>query len=144
MAECNCWQCQAERLYGAKRTTPMRGLQIGKVYLYQLFNETVMEFETLSDANNFRAYADAQIPYWDYDPVKTIDLNDPKQVITWAVKGWVKDNNLGITFCHECQSHTEDPETGKLYCRKPLGCMGCIEVKPNDFCSRGEKKSGDA
>lgn len=44
-----------------------------------------------------------------------------------------------VIRCHECQSHTEDPETGKFYCRKPLGCMGCIEVKPDDFCSRGEK-----
>lgn len=45
-----------------------------------------------------------------------------------------------VVRCHECQNHTEDPETGKLYCRKPLGCMGCIEVKPDDFCSRGERK----
>lgn len=93
MAKCNCWQCQAERLYGAKRTTPMRGLQIGKVYLYQLFNETVEEFETLADANRFRAYADANIPYWDYDPVTTIDLNDPKQVEKCRVWGWIKEDN---------------------------------------------------
>lgn len=42
--------------------------------------------------------------------------------------------------CHECQSHTEDPETGKHYCWKPLGCMGCIQVNPDDFCSRGKRK----
>ena len=45
-----------------------------------------------------------------------------------------------VTRCHECQSHTEDPETGKHYCWKPLGCMGCIQVNPDDFCSRGKRK----
>ena len=54
-----------------------------------------------------------------------------------------KDKSIEVPRCHECQSHTEDPETGKHYCWKPLGCMGCVQVNPDDFCSRGKKKSGE-
>ena len=45
-----------------------------------------------------------------------------------------------VVRCRECVSHSEDAATGKLWCTKPMGCIGCLEVKPDDFCSFGERK----
>ena len=45
-----------------------------------------------------------------------------------------------VVRCRECVSHSEDASTGKLWCTKPMGCIGCLEVKPDDFCSFGERK----
>ena len=58
-------------------------MQHGKVYLYQLFTTCFVEFETLADATAFRDWANANLPYWNYDPVATIDTNDPKQIELW-------------------------------------------------------------
>lgn len=90
MADCNCWQCQAERLFSARRTQYMRP---GKVYMYQLYNELFEEFDRMEDAEAFRAYADENIPYWDYDPVKTIDMNDPELIIVYKHKGWLREES---------------------------------------------------
>ena len=92
MSECNCWQCQAERMFQAKR---VRYMKPGRVYLYQIYNELFEEFKTMQDAEAFRQYADANIPYWNYDPVKTIDLNDPEMVIVMKHKGWLKEEDDG-------------------------------------------------
>ena len=93
--------------------------------------------------------------------VRLINANDIVEVCNKAEKKWGRRYYLTwelvrllvskvrtvdavkVIRCHECQNRTEDPETGKLYCRKPLGCMGCIQVKPDDFCSRGERKMQD-
>lgn len=90
MSECKCWQCRAERMFPAKR---VRYMKPGRVYLYQIYNELFEEFETMQDAEAFRQYADENIPYWDYDPVKTIDLNDPEMVIVMKHKGWLKEKS---------------------------------------------------
>ena len=44
-----------------------------------------------------------------------------------------------VVRCRECALHSEDAATGKLWCTKPMGCLGCLEVKPDDFCSRGKR-----
>ena len=88
MAECNCWQCQAERLFSAKRTRKMKP---GKVYMYQLYNEHFEEFGTLEEAKAFQSYADKNIPYWDFDPVRIIDLNNPETVMKYRGMGWVEE-----------------------------------------------------
>lgn len=50
-------------------------------------------------------------------------------------------DDLDIVFCRECQFCSRDPETGKHSCWNPLGCMGCVPVLPDDFCSRGERRN---
>lgn len=55
----------------------------GKIYLYELYTTCFVEFDTLEQVNEFRAYADKNIPYWDYDPVIVIDTNDEKIVEKW-------------------------------------------------------------
>lgn len=77
-------------MFPAKR---VRYMKPGRVYLYQIYNELFEEFETMQDAEAFRKYADENIPYWDWDPVKTIDLNDPEMVIVMKHKGWLKEKN---------------------------------------------------
>lgn len=88
--ECNCWRCVAERLFNARRVSKMK---VGKVYLYQMYSESFEEFDTLEKAEQLRDYADKNIPYWDYDSVSTIDLNDYEQIIICKHRGWIKDNN---------------------------------------------------
>ena len=85
----NCWRCVAERLFNARQVTEMK---VGKVYLYQMYHESFEEFDTAEEAEQFRNYADKNIPYWDYDPVSVIDLNDYEQVIICKHRGWIKDN----------------------------------------------------
>ena len=77
-------------MFPAKR---VRYMKPGRVYLCQIYNELFEEFETVQDAEAFRQYADENIPYWDYDPVKTIDLNDPEMVIVMKHKGWLKEED---------------------------------------------------
>lgn len=75
-------------MFPAKR---VRYMKPGRVYLYQIYNELFEEFENMQDAEAFRQYADENIPYWNYDPVKTIDLNDHEMVIVMKHKGWLKE-----------------------------------------------------
>lgn len=55
----------------------------GKVYLYQLYTTCFVEFENMEAALEFRKYADENIAYWDYDPVATLDTNNPEVVERW-------------------------------------------------------------
>jgi hypothetical protein len=87
-SECNCWRCTAEKLFNTKRASKM---QVGKVYLYQMYSESFEEFDTLEEAKRFRDYADENIPYWDYDPVFTIDLNDEEQIMRCKYRGWIEE-----------------------------------------------------
>ena len=86
--ECNCWRCTAERLFNARRVNKMK---VGKVYLYQMYSESFEEFDTLEDAESFRDYADKNIPYWDYDIVSTIDLNNDEQIMRCKYRGWIEE-----------------------------------------------------
>lgn len=88
MSECNCWRCQAERLFHAKRVMKMKK---GKVYLRQIYSETFEEFEDIEDAEAFRRYADVHIDYWDFDPVVLYDLNDDWTYYDVKDMGWVEE-----------------------------------------------------
>ena len=55
----------------------------GKVYLYQLYTTCFVEFENMEAALAFRKYADENIAYWDYDPVATLDTNNPEVIERW-------------------------------------------------------------
>ena len=56
---------------------------MGECQLYQLFTTCFVEFDTLEQARAFRQYANENLEYWDYDPVATIDTNDPEDVQLW-------------------------------------------------------------
>ena len=86
--ECNCWHCNAERLFHARRVS-INELKLGKVYLYQKFNEMLEEFDTLEGAKQFVEYADENLPYWNYDPVTIIDLNNEEQILKYRKMGWI-------------------------------------------------------
>ena len=69
----------------AERGAKLRpDMQRGKVYLYQLYTTCFVEFDTLEQARAFRQYANENLKYWDYDPVATIDTNDPETVKHWG------------------------------------------------------------
>ena len=68
----------------AERGAKLRpDMQRGKVYLYQLYTTCFVEFDTMEQARAFRQYANENLEYWDYDPVATIDTNDPEDVQHW-------------------------------------------------------------
>lgn len=68
----------------AERGAKLRpDMQRGKVYLYQLCTTCFVEFDTLEQARAFRQYANENLECWDYDPVATIDTNDPEDVQHW-------------------------------------------------------------
>lgn len=60
-------------------------MQRGKVYLFQMYTTCFVEFENMETALEFRKYADENIPYWNYEPVATIDTNDPEVVERWKL-----------------------------------------------------------
>lgn len=68
------------REHGAKLVPKMKP---GKVYLYQLYTTCFVEFDTKEAAEKFRAFADTNLGWWDYDPVATIDTSDPEVVKRW-------------------------------------------------------------
>lgn len=68
----------------AERGAKLRpDMQRGKVYLYQLYTTCFVEFDTMEQARAFRQYANENLECWDYDPVATIDTNDPEDVQHW-------------------------------------------------------------
>lgn len=46
---------------------------------------------------------------------------------------------MEMIYCRECVFLWESPDSGKLWCKAPMGAMGCVMVRPNDFCSRGKR-----
>lgn len=53
-------------------------------YLYQIFTEVHFKFKSLEEIEKFREYIETIDPYWDYDPVATIDTHDEETCKTWA------------------------------------------------------------
>ena len=45
-----------------------------------------------------------------------------------------------VVLCEECTHCGVVKHSGNLYCRKPMGCIGCTPTKPDGFCSYGERK----
>lgn len=75
------WHKIAQDEFGAKLRPDM---QRGKAYLYQMFTTCFVEFDTVEAAQNFKDYADANLEYWDYDPVSLIDTNIEEMRKRWA------------------------------------------------------------
>ena len=45
-----------------------------------------------------------------------------------------------VVRCKECKKCGTLEHNGKLYCKEPMGCLGCVPTKPDNFCSYGERK----
>lgn len=56
----------------------------GGVYLYQMFSTTFVRFPDKEAAEAFENWAGEHLPYWGYDPVVTLDTNDPEVCEMWA------------------------------------------------------------
>lgn len=56
----------------------------GGVYLYQMFSTTFVRFPDKEAAEDFKNWAGEHLPYWGYDPVVTLDTNDPEVCEMWA------------------------------------------------------------
>lgn len=64
---------------------PLRGdMQRGKVYLHQIYTTIFVEFDTVEAAEDFRKSLDCTFPYWDYDPVATLDTNKAETAERWS------------------------------------------------------------
>lgn len=64
---------------------PLRGaMQRGKVYLYQIYTTIFVEFDTVEAAEDFRKSLDCTFPYWDYDPLATLDTNKAETAERWS------------------------------------------------------------
>ena len=44
-----------------------------------------------------------------------------------------------VVRCKDCKYHAVTKDTGRHYCKEPLGCFGCIPITPDDYCSRAVK-----
>ena len=49
-------------------------------------------------------------------------------------------NAVKAVRCKDCRFCEIVDETQRYFCRKPLGAIGYIPVKPDDFCSYGEER----
>ena len=81
MMEGRSWHGVARDEFGAKLRHSM---QRGKVYLYQIFTTCFVEFDTVEAAQTFRDYADANLEYWNYDPVTLVNTSDDEQCKRWS------------------------------------------------------------
>ena len=59
-------------------------MTLGKVYLYQIYTSIFVEFDTVEAAEDFRKSLDCTFPYWDYDPVATLDTNKSETAERWS------------------------------------------------------------
>ena len=56
----------------------------GGVYLYQMLSTTFVRFPDKKAAEAFKSWAWEHLPYWGYDPVVTLDTNDPEVCEMWS------------------------------------------------------------
>lgn len=70
------WEDVACRDWGAKIVSR---LELNKIYIHQLYREYFVEFESLEKWNEFKAYADENIPLWKYDCPSVVDTSDMEQ-----------------------------------------------------------------
>lgn len=64
---------------------------------------------------------------------------DPVDVIS-AIDNAPTVNAVKSVRCKDCRYCEIVDETQRYFCRKPLGAIGYIPVKPDDFCSYGEAR----
>ena len=54
--------------------------------------------------------------------------------------GMIPVDAVEVVRCKDCKKCGVLEHIGKLYCKKPMGCLGCVQTEPNNFCSYGERK----
>lgn len=47
---------------------------------------------------------------------------------------------VGGYYCRECKYHLFDADYGQHWCNVPMGCLGSVPVKLDDFCSYSKLK----
>jgi hypothetical protein len=61
------------------------------------------------------------------------------QMLRWIRKQPTVDA-VEVVRCKDCKKCGVLEHIGKLYCKEPMGCLGCVQTEPNNFCSYGERK----
>ena len=64
---------------------------------------------------------------------------DPVDVISAIANAHTIDAVPAVR-CKDCRHCEIVDETQRYFCRRPLGSIGYIPVKPHDFCSYGEAR----
>ena len=92
---------------------------------------------------------------------RLIDANALKKAI--RSESWVKRSVVNLTLqyigiiideqptvdavevvrCKDCKHGGILEHNGKMFCKEPMGCLGCVPTKPDAFCSCGERKDDD-
>jgi hypothetical protein len=44
-----------------------------------------------------------------------------------------------IVHCVDCEKSGIWEHNGKMFCKEPMGCLGCVPTNPDAFCSYGKK-----
>lgn len=58
-------------------------IELNKIYIYQKYREYLVEFESLEKWEAFKAYANENLPYWNWDCPIAIDTSDAEQCDFW-------------------------------------------------------------
>lgn len=60
---------------------------------------------------------------------------------------WVNDaptvDAVEVVRCCECNKSGVLEHNGKMFCKEPMGCLGCVPTKPDNFCSYGERRENE-
>lgn len=63
----------------------LRGNMVpNKAYLYELYTETFVQFDSKGYAESFIEWAKANIDHWGHDPIALLDTSDPEVRERWA------------------------------------------------------------
>lgn len=74
------WEYHAHERHGAKIVYKM---ELNKAYIHQMYHEHFVEFKNMEELQEFKKFADANLDYWDYDPVHIIDTSNMEHVTRW-------------------------------------------------------------
>ena len=48
-----------------------------------------------------------------------------------------------VVRCKDCKKCGVLEHNGKMYCKEPMGCYGCVPTEPDHFCSYGERRKDE-
>lgn len=54
-----------------------------------------------------------------------------------------KVDAVEVVRCKDCKKSGILEHNGKMFCKEPMGCLGCVPTKPDAFCSCGERKDNE-
>ena len=57
---------------------------------------------------------------------------------------WIRKQNtvdaVPVVRCKDCKKSGILEHNGNMFCKEPMGRLGCVPTKSDDFCSYGERK----